>query len=127
MYQKAHTSRRVVLGALVCFVLILVFYKYYEPYTLVDPSVESLPADSFCHVWPDWEGTSPAYLRYKEVKSYNRPVIGDASFIGDPGRCLSAGSRLKQYQSSSSRKWSEVRWGEFVEALPIPIPRSLDH
>ena len=122
MYQKAHTSRRAVLGALVCFVLIIGFYHFYEPYNLVDPSVESLPADSFCHIWPDWEGSSPANLRYKEVKSHTRPVIGDASFIGDPDRCLSAGSRLDQYHSSSNRKWGEVRWGEFIEALATPTP-----
>ena len=107
-----YSSRKAIVGAVICFVLIVTFYHSYEPYNLVDPTTESLPADSFCHIWPDWEGSSPAYLRYKEVKSHKLPVIGDASFIGSSDRCLSAGSRLNQYKPSPDRNWTDVRWGE---------------
>lgn len=109
-------SRRVVLSTFVCFVLILTFYRSYEPFALVGSLSANL--DTPCHIWPDWEDSSPAHLLYNTVKTKTRPVVGDAAFIGDPDRCLLAGRRLEQYQASEDRNWDEVRWGEYYFGSP---------
>ncbi|KAI1373416.1 hypothetical protein F4677DRAFT_462364 [Hypoxylon crocopeplum] len=105
------TSRRVVWAVLIVGVVYFTFFRLHSPsgFDLFDIKPEQR---AVCHIFPEWEGSSAAHLVYGGVVANQPPVVGDAASIGDPGRCLSASSRLDQYQQSQDRNWRRVRWGE---------------
>ncbi|OTB08549.1 hypothetical protein M426DRAFT_7862 [Hypoxylon sp. CI-4A] len=66
-----------------------------------------------CQVWPGRQGSGLERLSYGECHdATDQPLVGDVGALGNPERCLLAGSRFDQYYSSPSRNWSEVRWGQ---------------
>ncbi len=111
-----YAPRRVVLSAFVCFVVIVTFYRFYEPFGPVD-ALNNVTQDPLCYIWPDWQDSSPAHLSYKTVRTKKRPVLGDAAFIGNPDRCLLANRRLDQYLPSKDRNWDEIRWGKWKDRV----------
>ncbi|KAI3318446.1 hypothetical protein HD806DRAFT_540296 [Xylariaceae sp. AK1471] len=109
--HHASVLRRVIFLAIVAFLVVAsLTYQYslgsrstqFIKFTTTDPTK--------CKVWPD-PRESDLEVYEKCQGTIHTPHIGHTSVLGNPRKCIPANTRLGQYRSSTSRNWTEVKWG----------------